>query len=1517
MKQTNNAIKFLMAQYRAIFKNANIAMVAAMAAAALAAGQAQAAANDGLLDAADFENKSASTAKVETITKKSTFDLKDLAVDSDAFAYAGAASATKIDGAEVSITGAKDKHLAFAGLSLVNGAKLTVTNTGAEANSTIYGFKSGTSPKGKGNEGTLTVDGSTIEATSTGFQFNNVEIKNKSTVTIGGKVAPEVKDKAEWWMYSNIGTNVNGKNGGVLKVTDSTVNLKDKSQLVSTTEVLLDKATVNFDGDMNASGFSTAFIRGISGASVKGKVTVKGGTTLNASGTSGNGAIYADVIDLQDATISVADKKKFILDGDWAGLDTANAGKHNKSTITIKNLTSDGNGTLVLGNATNGGTVTVNGATTIGSSVENNADLTVTGAGVLSVGSGSLANNKGLFNSGAGATKSGTVTLAKGGTLHINDTTSSASYDVGGLTFADTAAGNKIAIGASDTGNITGDFLTVSAAIGDAAGLTVKAADTLTLGGASFDNANNKVGVAALEAKNVALVVKTSENKFTLQDKLNLSSAGTGKITGTALDVSGGTVTIKAGTYTIDKDLTITKGDATSKVGLSIADGAKLDVSGGKLATVDTNGIISVKGGVLDASKASDYDLKSGTVVLSNAAQLHLDDSKVLSGGTALEASKFEGGAVTSDASSKIVFTDVSMTKEQFEKLVTDSKFTGIFDGVTLTGYDVSGKQDISKIQSNFAQGHEDVQAVVSGNSVSGNYSVGNAQLKDSGDSLELAAGGNMTLENANAGDGAGKFVSDKDGNVAGVTMTGDNTLTLAGNGAIGAIEGAVGKGTVIVGTDVTKPSNVSVEGSIGTEAAQLAQVNTNGANVTVAGDVYVNNVAINGGSLSLADGKKIVLGTDSAALTSTFAGNVTADSLTLKSATGGNLIISDDAAVKLNTLTAGTNVTIQVGQDGTDTSSGTLETGKLDLAGGALIVDPEFSEDAAIAAVKNLSQKDQVTGAEVLNGKVAVGKNAAVGIGFGSRAEVESLLSTYGYMVNGKFVESSNLHGALVLNAPLNIATGNGVTINTANTALTVADVTANTFKMGANSGLIITDGAYSVDSDGKKTGAAVTLAGGAANSVENGGGKVILAGNFTNADSDIQVFSGTTGFSVSGGNIKLESANGLIEAEIGSDGKIVAGTWTFDKNNKLDTYYGAAAQPVRDLLKSVMKGEITGNAVGNKFLGTVANSVDKSGVLADAAAHAATYAGAQQAAVASVTTMADAMFGRVGAVGVEAASISATGSQANGGVWLTPMYKSVDADGFNAEGASYGADVDLGGVAFGADTVNGNMRFGAVFNIGSGDADGKGNGNGLKDEFDYYGFGIYSAMGFGNFALVGDASMTVISHDVEGHGLKGKADTTAVTMGVTGQYSIATPVVDVTPHLGARFIRLNTDSYDLISADGVLATTDFDVQNVFSVPLGVTLSQGFVAGGWTLAPSADLSVTFNTGDTEAKSTTTFTGVKAINLNTEVLDKVQYGVTLGLGAQYGAFGTSFGINYTGSSNTDSFGVNAQARYMF
>ena len=396
------------------------------------------------------------------------------------------------------------------------------------------------------------------------------------------------------------------------------------------------------------------------------------------------------------------------------------------------------------------------------------------------------------------------------------------------------------------------------------------------------------------------------------------------------------------------------------------------------------------------------------------------------------------------------------------------------------------------------------------------------------------------------------------------------------------------------------------------------------------------------------------------------------------------------------------------------------------------------------------------------------------------------------------------------------------------------------------------------------------------------------------------------------------------MLNFTVGTDGNVAEIQLDL---GKLQSQMAKTSGPVRDLVGKIL-GKDSANYVtsglGYYYLHEMATT-SVTGAEIDAVAHAATFAGAQVAAVAAVGTMAEAIGGRVGSMGVEAATIAATGSQANGGVWLTPAYKNVDADGFDAQGATYGADVDLTGVTFGADTVNGNMRFGAAFNIGSGDADGKGQGNGLKDEFDYYGVGIYSVMGFGSLAVVGDASFNVISHEVKGASgskdfgdVSAKADTTAVTLGVTGQYTIATEFADITPHAGMRFTRLDTESYEMKTAKGSIGQTDFDVQNVFSIPVGVGVSKAFNMGDWTLAPNADLTLTFNTGDTDVNSSVRFDGVKVNTvLDTEVLDKVTYGLNLGLGAQNGNFGTSVSINYTGSSNTDSLGINANARFMF
>ena len=502
------------------------------------------------------------------------------------------------------------------------------------------------------------------------------------------------------------------------------------------------------------------------------------------------------------------------------------------------------------------------------------------------------------------------------------------------------------------------------------------------------------------------------------------------------------------------------------------------------------------------------------------------------------------------------------------------------------------------------------------------------------------------------------------------------------------------------------------------------------------------------GGAINAA-GKDITVSGSTAA---NIFGDVEASSLSLS----GGALIAGGADVKLDSLKGATGTTIQVGEDTEGGLGATVTTTNLVLGGGSIFVDPEFGKPAGFVVTENLKTTGSAaSGAGTLDGMAYVGKNAVLGIGFANtdagKAELKALVAPY-LVDNGGFAENG-VKNALVINDSITVESDKGIAVDatlTSNNYTTTPPT--NAIKLGAGAALVVTDKALD---EGAKAAVTFSNANGTASITADQTSKVVLVGDFTAADKGKQIFaavnSGNNNAGTVTGNVAVEAAGGLLVGKI--------------TNGSLDTL---ALDPVAEkAIRSEVSapvGQLFVDFANGKFDGATGAGYDfvvdavsgKQFKAVDAAAHAATYAGAQQAAVVSVTTMADAMFGRVGAVGVEASSIAATGSQANGGVWLTPMYKSMDADGFNAEGVSYGSDVDAAGVAFGADTVNGNMRFGAVFNIGSGDAEGKGQGNGLKDEFDYYGFGIYSAMGFGNLALIGDASMTVVSHDVQGLGLR-----------------------------------------------------------------------------------------------------------------------------------------------------------------
>ena len=1475
MKQTNNAIKFLMAQYRAIFKNANIAMVAAMVASALAAGQAQAA------DLTLSQDKAKPTDSLEISEK----------IDASGNAGGFVNNITIKDNGTLNFDGSKTVnkgHISVADtLTVESGGTLTLKGPGWGVIGT-HDYDEKQNPLFDNANSTLNVkDGATVTVSKSQIQMTNVNLDG-GEITIDTNHDDNANSDFADNAQINAITNAAGQ-GGVLAVNGATVNLNNGSILNGKT-VDLKKGTIAMSGD-GTSG-SGSVIRAYGGGSVN-----LAGATLTTAGV-GNYIAAANVT-MTSGTITVADTTALNLVG-------AASGK--------KNLADAAAGTF---NVT-GGTVNVESGGTL--NIKGDADFK----------SGSLK----VTNGG----KIGLGTLAKGDaarTLKVDSADIKDMLATAGAISGSGDATNEFILKLTDTeADLAGNSIVqgtgvISTGIAiDTAKLTVTGGDAKFLkgkfsGATAFDFNNLTVGdtntFALEDGAKVTVHNAINVSGDAAQTALSVTSGaltldGSGSVGAKTLKVSGAgaddaKLNVK-GTWTVT-DLTLNSG-STNLTNATLTIGGKLTTAEGAVVNADASEI-NLQG------KDASVEFGSGSIALKNTSKLILDKADILkANGTEVDDKKFKAGTVKADANSKIVLNDLSLTKTQYSAFVTATGFNGIFDGITISDHNVSGSVALDQLVTNATAGQEDVQALVDDKAVSGNYTVGNAQLSGEGDkSLELGSGGQLTLVDSSSGTtGKGNFVSKKDGTVADVVMqdtTNSNGLTLAGNGAIGSITTAqAGKGQVTFGTaDVS--GNVAVQGTVGAKGTELEKVTSNGSNVTVtSGDVYAYNVDINGGSLSLDSGKSLVIGSGSAGLASELNGDVTAGTLTVLGSSG-SLSVSEGANVSVTTFNGDKEVLVQVGADTVANGTASLFANSMLLNEGTLFVDPEYGQKYASVAVNTLKTDTTTTdkSAGVVNGKITVGKNAAVGVGFASQAELDAVLANY-VDANGSFYQDATkgLTNALVLNKQISLdQTKDGISVDPS--AIT-ANATNGKVEIKGGAGLVITDNVYTVNAAGEKQGSAISFTGNTKGDVDVTGAKLVLIGDFSGADKSFSVFGNANAVT---GTMEISSANGLLTGTLNAaDGTVGL---SFDRAAaEAAGAFADASAPVRELLFGKLSGDVKGKGLGFDLLSDVATG-SLSGVVADAAAHAATYAGAQQAAVVSVTTMADAMFGRVGSVGVEAASIAATGSQANGGVWLTPMYKSMDADGFNAEGASYGSDVDAAGVAFGADTVNGNMRFGAVFNIGSGDAEGKGNGNGLKDEFDYYGFGIYSAMGFGNFALVGDASMTVISHDVEGLGLKGKADTTAVTMGVTGQYTVATPAVDVTPHLGARFIRLNTDSYDLVGDKGVVATTDFDVQNVFSVPLGVTLSKGFVAGGWTLAPSADLTVTFNTGDTEAKSTTTFTGAPAIGLNTEVLDEVQYGVTLGLGAQNGAFGTSFGINYTGSSNTDSFGVNAQCRYMF
>ncbi len=822
---------------------------------------------------------------------------------------------------------------------------------------------------------------------------------------------------------------------------------------------------------------------------------------------------------------------------------------------------------------------------------------------------------------------------------------------------------------------------------------------------------------------------------------------------------------------------------------------------------------------------------------------------------------------------------------------------------------------------------------------VSGSNSWGSVELAENKSDLEIANGGTLTLNGVN-----GQLVAKKDSSIAGVALNNDADFLVNGNGGtlanITASTNDKGRASV--------NAVLNVQGDIGAKNKSLktVYVMTNGQ-LNTSGDIYTKEL-VNDGTLvaqdiTVSDYIDVSNGSITADIITTrsldiFGGSVKAGkvilsgsnsvievgnenntgvlevgSLDLKGGKLGSLDIFGGSVKAGKVILSGSNSVIEVGNEN---NTGVLEVGSLDLKGGKLVLDPEYGQPSTIVAITEVT--NETDGVVSVGGDIGVGKNSILAVGT-TADEAKALLTKLNFFDGVSLKEAKG--AVLVANESLHIANGDQVILNSkaSNDDLTAALTGGNSFALGADSALVVTDNLASKTSDGSK--AIIQFANSGTATVTLASGSKL---DFETALSEQNkiTLSNATAQNTTNNGVVISAAGGLLDGKYDpTTGKI-----TFKLNpDKLVAQTFNMSAPVQELAVAALKGNkdyVELDKDGTKYIQTM-TGLD-GGKAVEETARLAVYGGTVQATNLAQHAATDAVVDRMSRANPNGSLVFADNAQGSG-LWLSPVYKSHESDSFGADGVSYGVDANLAGLVLGGDfTFEPGIRAGAYFNFGSASIDGQDIGDKVSNDADYFGLGLYAGMTFGQISLVADAGFTQLSNDIEQtpsakvSKVTADVDSNAITLGLRGEYKLNLASMDVTPHLGVRYTRLDVDSYDA-KADGlVVANTDFDTMQMVAIPFGVTISKNIAVGDWTVKPVFDLTLTANAGDTEAKLDTTFVGTKTLDLTSDAFDSFTYGATFGIDAKYGEkLSVGLNTNYVGSSNADEFGVMGNVRYMF
>lgn len=658
--------------------------------------------------------------------------------------------------------------------------------------------------------------------------------------------------------------------------------------------------------------------------------------------------------------------------------------------------------------------------------------------------------------------------------------------------------------------------------------------------------------------------------------------------------------------------------------------------------------------------------------------------------------------------------------------------------------------------------------------------------------------------------------------------------------------------------------------------------------------------------------------------------------------------------------LTIGSAMTASTNPEGTIANIGNADFNNL-------VVTSSGSGYPTTVCISNLGGSSSPS-ANVITGNIAIGANSALVIGMPQ--------SEYGYnyalpaarvaALGGPTSSTPKFKSILYVYDNLGVSSNVGITVDgtTSNPSVTAgvirigensaialsSDVTQRALKTGDDKAAIQFDGKLTYTDSSKillnstrlRDGSVLHLFKGTVVKNEAGDNAADLAVESVNGNFRTTIRNGEwTGYTrtdpVSGNNSSSTTTpnngnQGSSGAGTGSSGTSTNGgnntsngTSTLHQTFTRGNFYNQGSSIYETMQDAIHDLTSVGKA-GADFLATVAGETFTGGKEAEQAARLGQLGGAYQAAF-TVGSITDNIVSSRNGVGSSTGSLIVSNNNNGFGIWLSPMVKVANSNGFESDGLSYGNKVRLADFAIGADyTFTNGSRTGAYFHTGNGKSTGKGLATHTDGDLKYYGAGLYGKFVYNKFSLLGDVSYNKITDDVDSDlGLlsytkaSANIDTHMVKAGLVGQYNFDVKSVSVIPHVGVRYTTMYSENFGIKANGNYIAKVKNDRLSLVSVPVGVTVEKTFSLGSdWKVKPALDLGLTFNSGDTDATYKTTFIGAKPASLKAEIVDKVVYNAGAGLKFSHKKNADiETGVAYSGSDNTNDVSFYLTGSYQF